>query len=1112
MPDSLVQGTVAKRVLPEYYRTVCSLPQYLGWGGECGGAETAAGQCTGERRADVPDGIVCVRGDSSGAAPSGSSATAEGRELALLLEETVSSQSLLVVLRQVQLAILRDVRSGRRKHDVLTLGYREDDSSSGTALVSVYPNAMVTRLLTDAAWFHMYRRLGPERFFQLLLTTSFFARVPDADDCFVQMWGVPLPDLRPLGTACKRKAEAPLPRRRRRRRTAKPGSPVSSGGTSGAPVSSAGSGSAASTFFDRSRLFYARPARVYRFGIVLGLPPAHVFNSTVDVPSVGVPPGVFRRRSSVRAPPLRERVREVCRSIWPAQFGLPPAWERRSDVRPTSARRSRRALPRRLAPAAPLIAAMLRRHDRLHYHTLLDACCPNPLPRGRLPPGSRDQLASHFAGMAPAAPLPRLPEVARRPAASGAALTQRPAAAPVADLPERRRQQEQLARSRSRGEPRFYQYATSMGRVAWFAVTVLRRVVPLALLGSAHNRRVVERGVARLVCARRHERVALHTVLQQFRTSDCEWMHGVHGQRAPVSEQRKRAELAQALVFWLLDRVVLPLLSTTFYVTEAAAFRQRVLYFRQDVWARLSTPLVARLRDALFEQVPQTRASRRMPYSTVRLLPKDTTVRAIVNLRRRLPLGGGPGVSVNASLQPALDVLGLVRQQAPHLWGASVSSGNEIFARLLAWKRAQLSAGGRLPHLFFVKADVRAAFDSMDHARLLAVVRRVLDTAPPAYVIQRFTQVKPGLGRLTHAHVRRALEDDAYPVPITDVARSARHAVIVDGVVHPLEERERVWESIRRHVTHNLVALGTQLYRQRVGVPQGSVLSTALCNLLLADVEQRYLAPFTAHGCLLRYTDDFLYITPSRSHAEGLCRRLHDGFPGYGCSVAREKTLVNFDMFLPDGSGVSRIPPTAPFPWCGYTIRPADLAVQADLDRYPGHLADSLSVRTAGQPGVALAAKLLQSVRSRTHVLYTDTALCTAEVAYGNLFEGFVLAAAKLHAYCRALRPASVSAPFLLRSVRSAVRHTYPMLAARARRARASNPGACCTLQRTCVDWLGLYAFWLVLSRKQAHADVSAALERLVRAARYAKARAEVGSIAVRTWPALAERLARVQY
>lgn len=576
-------------------------------------------------------------------------------------------------------------------------------------------------------------------------------------------------------------------------------------------------------------------------------------------------------------------------------------------------------------------------------------------------------------------------------------------------------------------------------------------------------------------------------------------------QRTPLSAHRKQQQLVTEFVYWLVQRFVIPLLRTTFYVTEAAAFRQRVLYFRQDAWARLSVPLVSQLRDALFEPLPKhtSDAIKRnavKPFSNIRLLPKDTTVRPIVNLRRRTRVGNNVS-SVNTMLQSTFDVLTYERKQQPIRWGAAITGPNVIHERLADLKTRLLTRSATpaatLPHLYFVKGDIRAAFDSLDQQQLLRVVRDLLDSSVGAYYVQRYTQVRASIGAPSQRLVRRAMDDATY-ARFTDGTWEGSDGVLVDHVTYALEDRRRVWDAIYEHVTNNLVMIDTRLYRQRVGIAQGSILSTMLCNLLLGDLERSHLQDVLAEGCLLRYTDDFLFITPSRPAAETFCHRLHRGFPEYGCQMASDKCLVNFDVLIEGHSLMPRISADKPFPWCGYVIDPRNLSVQADPARRPFHLGDALTVRLK-QPGAALAHKIVHLARARAHELYTDASLNAPAIVCANLLEGFVLAAARLHAHCRALRPNHVfHASFLYRTISVAVYAAYPTLQSRSRIAKSQ-----LNVRRRDVEWLGFFAFNAYLSSKHGYDDLCSALYKVLLKSRYDCARAKIGTTALRTWRAM---------
>jgi len=187
--------------------------------------------------------------------------------------------------------------------------------------------------------------------------------------------------------------------------------------------------------------------------------------------------------------------------------------------------------------------------------------------------------------------------------------------------------------------------------------------------------------VKKFISCRRYESLSLHYLLQGFSTSACDWLippgPGAREQaRISVSDSLKRRELLEDFLFWYFDSFVLPLLKVnlhmflpwqtdsalsqaTFYVTESSAFRNQVLYFRHDDWTTLCAPLIARLTSVTFEKLTDVSRwdsrelnieqillmnkaeaaeifrQRKLGFSFVRLLPKETGVRPIVNLRRK---------------------------------------------------------------------------------------------------------------------------------------------------------------------------------------------------------------------------------------------------------------------------------------------------------------------------------------------------------------------------------------------------------------------------------------------------------------------------------------------
>ena len=150
---------------------------------------------------------------------------------------------------------------------------------------------------------------------------------------------------------------------------------------------------------------------------------------------------------------------------------------------------------------------------------------------------------------------------------------------------------------------------------------------------------------------------------------DISWLSppelGRNGRRS-LSDTRKRTEIFLEFLYYVFDSLLIPLIRSNFYVTESSAHRYRLFYFRHDVWRLVAEPTITTLKASIFEEVPLRNAqrildSRRLSFAQIRLLPKGTSVRPIMNLRCRAPSARSGdrilGPSINSVLAPVQSML-----------------------------------------------------------------------------------------------------------------------------------------------------------------------------------------------------------------------------------------------------------------------------------------------------------------------------------------------------------------------------------------------------------------------------------------------------------------------
>lgn len=202
--------------------------------------------------------------------------------------------------------------------------------------------------------------------------------------------------------------------------------------------------------------------------------------------------------------------------------------------------------------------------------------------------------------------------------------------------------------------------------------------------------------------------------------------------------------------------------------------------------------------------------------------------------------------------------------------------------------------------------------------------------------------------------------------------------VRVDAASEQIEQRENLLAILYEHLERNIVKFGQKYYRQVIGVPQGSILSTLLCSFFYADMESKYLSFLESSSSLvLRLVDDFLLITSKKQHALRFLEIMQRGIPEFGLSVKSEKTKTNFNVSI-DGK-VSYGFKEKSFPYCGIRIDTTTLELSKDQERvihgqlitvgirnperytekFPG-VKDSLTIDFSKVPGQTLYRKTMK--------------------------------------------------------------------------------------------------------------------------------------------------------
>lgn len=166
-----------------------------------------------------------------------------------------------------------------------------------------------------------------------------------------------------------------------------------------------------------------------------------------------------------------------------------------------------------------------------------------------------------------------------------------------------------------------------------------------------------------------------------------------------------------------------------------------------------------------------------------------------------------------------------------------------------------------------------------------------------------------------------------------------------------------------------MLQLGNGFFQQKVGIAQGSILSSLLCSFYYGHLERNMIYPFLNNVCdtpsgdfsgmsnycgpsasgrvsdneltcnskyiLLRLIDDFLFVSTSRNQASLFQSLLQRGFGEYNCYMNKEKFGSNFGLdqirssrFYIGEDGISFLR------WSGVLVNCSTLEIQADYTRW----------------------------------------------------------------------------------------------------------------------------------------------------------------------------------
>eukprot|EP01105_Mastigella_eilhardi_P020645 TRINITY_DN4932_c0_g1_i2.p1 TRINITY_DN4932_c0_g1~~TRINITY_DN4932_c0_g1_i2.p1 ORF type:complete len:947 (+),score=178.54 TRINITY_DN4932_c0_g1_i2:2-2842(+) len=644
----------------------------------------------------------------------------------------------------------------------------------------------------------------------------------------------------------------------------------------------------------------------------------------------------------------------------------------------------------------PLLQKLLRRQATCKYYILFNACCVIERKR-RTTKGATQKAkdaayctqAVPVAGGYDSGPASWQQGSVRAPPSLQAGTRLTPQSPPLSPPPPTM--------------DRVLAYHLPHGCVLRFVAAVLRHVVPVELWGSKANFKAFLKNLWLFVSMNRKEGFSLDMAIRGIKLSECQWLQLQAKQEEPQQQGRlppnfwARCHLLLAkLIYWIYVVIVIPLLRGHFYCTETTVTKHKICYYPQAVWKLIQKAALMPLVNTLYSPLARESAEKLMvasglPCATLRFLPKVKDLRPILNLGRK---SGPQRQSVNSRLKTVQHIVTFEKGKDNSLFGASLLSPGDAYIQVLHFVKKYREMKAKQPslRLFFATVDVKNSFNNLNQHTLVDNAHVLLTESE--YLVQRFAKVSLAARPLACPSVKYERTVHAsYPqfsTSAVEMSARAHNVIFIDKVEYTYIPREQVEELVKHHIVDTVVKIGNDYYRQKSGMPQGSVLSSLLCNLSYSEMEKDTLSDLPTHGgnmeevpnelgLLLRMIDDSLYVSTQQRFTETFIHRVAEGHPKYGYYVNRQKCRLNFIASFKDGTPIPQFSFDSGglfVPWCGLLFDSDTMEIRYDYSRWTAtSMQNSITVDKTRNPGLNMQRMLLSTIKLKVR-------MCTAGLPF----------------------------------------------------------------------------------------------------------------------------------
>ncbi|KAM0679394.1 hypothetical protein BDAP_000261 [Binucleata daphniae] len=305
----------------------------------------------------------------------------------------------------------------------------------------------------------------------------------------------------------------------------------------------------------------------------------------------------------------------------------------------------------------------------------------------------------------------------------------------------------------------------------------------------------------------------------------------------------------------------------------------------------------------------------------LRIIPKKSGFRPIINLSCK----NAQGISPNNTISTLFSVL---KSETSHCFNQETNNRTKIINKMI-------NSSEYINDFFALKIDIKGCFDCIPHNKLQNITNKLLNERL-TYLrsINRITNIqkystndckndvikskinmnedneqKMNCNKENHRRVKKHIphnqsvyitkndfyiDNDKLPYNKFIDKYGKYNCINVQGAYQILNNKTLKIQ-LHNSVYNNVININNKIYKQKCGIPQGSILSTLLCNLYLNDIENKYLSCKLQNGNIFRFVDDFLVVSTKKEEIYDFLK-IGEELKEYGININYEKLESSFDL------------------------------------------------------------------------------------------------------------------------------------------------------------------------------------------------------------------------